>query len=373
MGLSVGNNSIYYICSVCKQQHNAPPLPVWLCQCGKPLTVHYDWENQPKPIDVIDDDLSLWRYKSVLPQTNENISLGEGHTPLIPIGNNVYVKDETVNPTGSFKDRGMAMAVTMAKAQGVKTICLPSAGNAGISAAAYCQTAGIECNVYLPETIPDPFKKETDNYNANLTLKGQTISDAAKCMQENKEKDWFDISTLKEPFRVEGKKTLGYEIAEQLEWKLPDVVIYETGGGTGLIGMWKAFQEMQGLGWVNGPLPRMVAAQSDGCAPIVKAFQAMEKDTEFWKDSHTIALGLNVPGPLGGKWILDVLSQSNGIAISAVESDLINLTKDMNEKTGINASAEAGVVWSAYHDLMNMGWIDLNETVVLFATGIERC
>ena len=157
------NNSVYFICSVCQQKHNAPPLPVWLCQCAKPLTVHYDWENQSKPIDVIDDDLSLCRYKSVLPQTNENISLGEGYTPLLPIGNNVYVKDETVNPTGSFKDRGMALAVTMAKAQGVKIICLPSAGNAGISAAAYCQTAGIECNVYLPETIPDPFKKETDN------------------------------------------------------------------------------------------------------------------------------------------------------------------------------------------------------------------
>ena len=220
---------------------------------------------------------------------------------------------------------------------------------------------------------PDPFKKETDKYNANLTLSGNTISDAAKHMLKNKEEDWFDISTLKEPFRVEGKKTLGYEIAEQLGWRFPDVVVYETGGGTGLIGMWKAFQEMKGMGWVKGKLPRMVAAQSDGCAPVVKAFQEREKDTVFWNDSHTIALGLNVPGPLGGKWILDVLSQSNGLAISIPEEDLVASTKEMNDITGINSSAEAGVVWSAYNTLLNIGWINSQESVVLFATGIERC
>ena len=204
-------------------------------------------------------------------------------------------------------------------------------------------------------------------------MSGNTISDAAKHMLKNKEEDWFDISTLKEPFRVEGKKTLGYEIAEQLGWRLPDVVVYETGGGTGLIGMWKAFQEMKGMGWVKGKLPRMVAAQSDGCAPVVKAFQEREKDTVFWNDSHTIALGLNVPGPLGGKWILDVLSQSNGLAISIPEEDLVASTKEMNDITGINSSAEAGVVWSAYNTLLNIGWINSQESVVLFATGIERC
>ena len=364
---------MYYICSVCDKRLDTPKIPVWLCECGKPLIVHYDWENQLKPIDVIEDDLSLWRYRSSLPDIEIKISLGEGHTPLIPRSKNVYVKDETVNPTGSFKDRGMALAITMAKAQGVKAICLPSAGNAGISAAAYCQAADIECNVFLPETIPEPFKKETEKYNSILTLSGQTISDAAKFMQENKKDDWFDISTLKEPFRVEGKKTLGYEIAEQLGWEFPDVVVYETGGGTGLIGMWKAFKEIQGMGWVKGPLPRMVAAQSDGCAPVVKAFQAMEKDTVFWKNSHTIALGLNVPGPLGGRWILDILSKSNGIAVSVTEETLVSQTKEMNEFTGINASPEAGVVWSAYNTLLDMGWIKNEERVVLFATGIERC
>ena len=195
-----------FSCSVCDKNYDSSKVPIWLCNCGKPLVVHYNWENKVKSIDVIEDELSLWRYKSVLPDTQTVISLGEGHTPLIPISNNVYVKDETVNPTGSFKDRGMALAITMAKAQGVETICLPSAGNAGISAAAYCEAAGIECNVYLPETIPEPFKKETDKYNANLTLSGNTISDAAKHMLKNKEEAWFDISPLKEPFRVEGKK-----------------------------------------------------------------------------------------------------------------------------------------------------------------------
>ena len=325
----------------------------------------------------------LERYSKFLPITDQTplLTLGEGGTPLVrsrTLENEidaaaVYFKLELSNPTGSFKDRGMALAVTMAKAQGVKTICLPSAGNAGISAAAYCEVAEIECNVFLPETIPEPFKIETDKYSANLTLSGNTISDAAKQMLNNKEDGWFDISTLKEPFRVEGKKTLGYEIAEQLGWKFPDVVVYETGGGTGLIGMWKAFQEMKGMGWVKGKLPRMVAAQSDGCAPVVKAFQGMGKDTEFWENSHTIALGLNVPGPLGGRWILDVLSQSNGIAIAVPEEELVASTKEMNDITGINSSAEAGVVWYAYNTLLKMDWINNQESVVLFATGIERC
>ncbi|MBC8346545.1 MAG: threonine synthase [Candidatus Marinimicrobia bacterium] len=350
------------------------PKPIGLCPCGKPLSVHYDWEGIRKDIDVKTDDNSLWRYKRVLPNVAQKniVSLGEGWTPLVQIENNLFIKDETVNPTGSFKDRGMNLAVTMAKSFGVKTICLPSAGNAGVSAAAYCQKAGIDCHVFLPETIPAPFKKATDQYGANIVLEGQTISHAAHKMVESKEEDWFDISTLKEPFRVEGKKTLGYEIAEQMNWELPDVIIYPTGGGTGLIGMWKAFQEMKGMGWISGQLPRMVSVQSDGCAPVVKAFQAMEKTTEFWNDSDTIAFGLNVPGPLGGGWILDGLSESNGIAVSANESGLKDATVDFNKFTGINASAEAGVVWLSYQSLLKAGWINPLDKVVLFATGIER-
>ena len=365
---------MYYQCTSCQKIFHNPPSPVWLCECSKPLSVHYKWEGVPRGIQIEPEEESLWRYASVLPSytKKEKISLGEGWTPLLSIDNNVYVKDETVNPTGSFKDRGMAMAVTLAKAQNVKKICLPSAGNAGVSASAYCQAAGIDCFVFLPETIPGSFKKETERYKSELVLSGQTISEAAQTMINQKDEDWFDISTLKEPFRVEGKKTLGYEIAEQMDWSLPDVIIYPTGGGTGLIGMWKAFKEMLGMGWISGPLPRMVVAQSDGCAPVVEAFQAQQDATSFWHKSNTIALGLNVPGPLGGYWILEILSESNGIAVAAKESSLEIKTENFRERTGIDASAEIGVVWSAYEELREKKWITMGEKVVLFATGIER-
>ena len=215
--------------------------------------------------------------------------------------------------------------------------------------------------------------KKILNKSGLKIISANNLSDAAKKMLKEKQDDWFDISTLKEPFRVEGKKTLGYEIAEQMGWKFPDVIIYETGGGTGLIGMWKAFIELKALGWVSGKLPRMVAAQSDGCAPVVKAFQNLQNKTDFWENSNTIALGLNVPGPLGGAWILDVLYQSNGIAISIAENQLSDLTAEFNSLTNLNASAEAGVVWGAYNTLLDMNWINHNEEVVLFATGVERC
>ena len=363
---------MYTICSYCHQIDKTPSQPIWLCDCGKPREIHYNWEGQKRPIDIDENKQSLWRYHTVLPDIDEKVTLDEGYTPLLQIENNLWIKDETLNPTGSFKDRGMGLAVTMAKAQGVESICLPSAGNAGVSAAAYCKEAGIDCHVFLPETIPEPFKKATGQYGAHLTLSGKTISDAAKAMLDKKENDWFDISTLKEPFRVEGKKTLGYEIAEQMHWSLPDVIIYPTGGGTGLIGMWKAFNEMVGMGWVADKMPRMVGTQSDGCAPVVKAFQARAKDTFFWDDSNTIALGLNVPGPLGGHWILDILAQSKGIAVSTPEKELTTLTNDINQKAQINSSAETGTVWSAYCALKSNGWIGINEKVVLFATGIER-
>ena len=205
-----------------------------------------------------------------------------------------------------------------------------------------------------------------------MILSGQTISEAAQAMINQKEENWFDISTLKEPFRVEGKKTLGYEIAEQLGWSLPDVIIYPTGGGTGLIGMWKAFKEMLGMGWISGSLPRMVAVQSDGCAPVVEAFQSHQDATSFWHKSNTIALGLNVPGPIGGYWILKILSESNGIAVTAQESSLEIKTENFRKRTGIDASTEIGVVWSAYEELTEKIWIKPGEKVVLFATGIER-
>ena len=364
---------MYYVCTSCDSKFNKIKKPVWLCRCGKPLSVRYSWEQNKDYFHVDTLEESLWRYEAVLPKVGQRVSLGEGFTPLVPISENVYVKNETVNPTGSFKDRGMSLAITMAKEQKVETICLPSAGNAGVSAAAYCKNAKINCHVFLPETIPNEYVNETKRYTKNVILNGNTIADAGKEMIRQKEKDWFDISTLKEPFRVEGKKTLGYEIAEQLGWKFPDVVVYETGGGTGLIGMWKAFKELQSLGVVKDSLPRMVAAQSSGCAPVVKAFQGLSKTTDFFKDSYTTALGLNVPGPLGGYWILDILYNSNGIALDVPEKNLTKLTEEFNQLTLINSGPEAGVVWGAYKTLKDIGWILRDESVVLFATGIERC
>ena len=364
---------MYYVCTSCGSRFNKIEKPVWLCRCGKPLSVRYSWEQNKDYFHVNMQEESLWRYEAVLPKVEQRVSLGEGFTPLVPISENVFVKNETVNPTGSFKDRGMSLAITMAKEQKVETICLPSAGNAGVSAAAYCKSAKINCHVFLPETIPNEYVNETKRYTKNVILKGDTIADAGKEMIRQKEKDWFDISTLKEPFRVEGKKTLGYEIAEQLGWKFPDVIVYETGGGTGLIGMWKAFKELQSLGVVKDPLPRMVAAQSTGCAPVVKAFQGLSKTTDFFENSYTMALGLNVPGPLGGHWILDILYDSNGIALDVPEKNLTKLTEEFNQLTLINSGPEAGVVWGAYNTLKDIGWILRDESVVLFATGIERC
>ena len=322
-----------YICTACQQRNSKPPCPLGLCPCGKPLSVHYDWEGQARPVEVDSNESSLWRYKSVLPTVNERITLDEGKTPLVSIGNNIYVKDETVNPTGSFKDRGMALAVSMAKAQGIQNICLPSAGNAGISAAAYCQQADIQCHVFLPETIPESFKKETKRYEANIFLKGQTISDAAQEMVETKEPDWFDISTLKEPFRIEGKKTLGYEIAEQMGWTLPDVIIYPTGGGTGLIGMWKAFDEMEKLGWIGSHRPKMIAVQSKGCAPIIRAFEQGKKSADFFKNPETSALGLRVPVAVGDFLILQAIRKSNGYALTVSDKELMDGVKMIDRKS----------------------------------------
>lgn len=367
-----------FICTACGEEIRPSENPMGLCSCGNPLEVIFDWSLMNLS-DVIEEaDSSLWRYSAVLPEIPEKnkVALGEGFTPLIPIENewnvSLYIKDETKNPTGSFKDRGMALAISMAKEQGVKAICLPSAGNAGIAAAAYCEKAGIECHVFLPETIPNSFLKETEKYHASVYLKGKTIADAGEEMLKKKQDQWFDISTLKEPFRVEGKKTLGYEIAEQLGWTFPDVVIYPTGGGTGLIGMWKAFNEMKQLGWAEGNLTRMASVQSSACAPVVAAFEAGETDTKFWDSDTTQALGLNVPGPIGGAWMLKTLSESEGTAISVDEKNIEDATSEINARTGINASFEAGVVWLGFKKLMDLNWIQEGSTVVVPITGVER-
>ena len=366
---------MYLICTKCGKRNQDHPLTT--CSCGQPLEVQYDWDHIPKNVINVSAP-SLWRYHAVLPhiQNQHIISLGEGWTPLVKVdkmnGIQILAKDETVNPTGSFKDRGMSLAISMAKEQGVERVCLPSAGNAGIAAAAYARTAGLDCHVFLPDTIPYDFIAATEKYDAFIYQQGKSIADAAELMHQKKETNWFDISTLKEPFRVEGKKTMGYELAEQLDWTLPDVIIYPTGGGTGLIGMWKAFNEMHKLGWITGKLPRMVAAQSSGCCPVVQAFTNDSIDIEFWSNSYTSALGLNVPSPSGGAWMLQVIRASAGCALAVPEEEIAAATEEVRAKTGIHCSAEAGVVWHACKQLVNKQWITANEQVVLFITGKER-
>jgi len=369
------NSQMMLICTYCEEPYTGEDPPT-TCRCGHPLEAQLDLrESVPATATVNLDDPSLWRYRTILPPIDDRhiMTLVEGWTDLRSGGDyggaTVYFKDETVNPTGSFKDRGMSLAVSHLKRSGVTEACLPSAGNAGVSVAAYCEEAGIECHVYLPEMIPSPFVKATEKYSAHVHLGGQTIAEAAARMNGEKEKRWFDLSTLKEPFRVEGKKTLGYEIAEHLDWHFPDVVVYPAGGGTGLVGMWKAFNEMKRLGWVEGALPRMVAVQSAGCAPVVKAFAAGALETVPWQDGDTAALGLNVANPLGGAWMLKVLRQSDGIAVMVNEEDVAVARKEVAISSGTESSPEAGVAWRGFQKLSGSGWIREGETVVIPITG----
>ena len=369
---------ITYQCTWCREKSLLEGVQT-VCACGKPLEVVFDWENaSPKKSDLDPDNRTLWKYRGVLAPIDDDhiVTLGEGWTPTTDgidyNGVTIFLKDESVNPTGSFKDRGMSMAVSHARQNGISEVCLPSAGNAGVSAAAYCHEAGIKCHVFLPETIPSSFIDATKEYGADLRLGGRTIAQAASKMREEMKKAWFDLSTLKEPFRVEGKKTMGYEIAEQLDWTLPDVVVYPTGGGTGLIGMWKAFNEMINLGWVaekETGMPRMVVVQSDGCAPIVKAFDEGLQENDLWEESHTEALGLNVPSPLGGAWMLKTLRDSGGIALMVDEARIMEASHEVNQLSGVDGSCEDGVSWLGFKTLVKAGWIRKGEKVVIPITG----
>lgn len=368
---------INYQCTWCDRQTPQNGIKT-TCICGKPLSVNFYWASPlPKPRTINTLDQTLWRYKNVLPPIQDNmvVTLGEGWTFMTDSinqnGVSLHFKDESVNPTGSFKDRGMSMAVSHAKQYSINEICLPSAGNAGVSAAAYCKAAGIKCHVFLPENIPTSFIAATQEFDANLRLAGTTISEAAGQMRKEMTTNWYDLSTMKEPFRVEGKKTLGYEIAEQLNWTLPNVIIYPTGGGTGLIGMWKAFKEMIKLNWLKKgcKLPRMVVAQSSGCAPIVRSFEDGLLEYEPWNNSHTDALGLNVPTPFGGAWILKTVRESGGVAIMVDENLVMANTLEVNKLCAMNGSCEVGVSWLAFKELVDTGWIKKGEKVVIPITG----
>jgi threonine synthase len=314
----------------------------------------------------------LWRYRSVLPDVDP-VTLGEGWTPMIHSRRypGVYVKEEGANPTGSFKARGLALGVSMARHYGLKKLAVPSAGNAAGALAAYAAAAGIEANIFMPKDVPFANYVEATMYGAKVTLVDGLISDCGRMVAERKEKEgWFDISTLKEPFRIEGKKTMGYELVEQLGWEYPAAVFYPTGGGVGLIGMWKAFGELEELGWVKpGKRPKMIAVQSAGCAPVTKAFEQGEKASQMWNNAATFASGLRVPKPYGDYIILEILCESGGVALSFPDEQILASLRDWAKNEGIFLSPEGATATVAYDHLLQTGFLKPEDRVVLFNTG----
>lgn len=370
-------------CASCHREYPARQLHNVCTDCGKPLFARYDLERIAKFMTkqvLFTRNATMWRYREVLPVRREEniVSLGEGWTPLIharSLGaslqmHQLYVKDESLNPTQSFKARGMAMAVSMAKELGAKKLAAPSAGNAAGALAVYCARAGLEAFIFMPRDTPRANIVECELAGANVTLIDGLITDCGAEVARRKDANgWFDVSTLKEPYRVEGKKTLGYEIAEQLSWTLPDVIVYPTGGGTGLVGMWKAFDEMEKLGWIDGRRPRMVVVQAEGCAPIVNAFLAGEQFAEEFPKAATVASGLRVPKAIGDFLILRALRESGGTAIAVGDDELLDGARQLCRTEGILAAPEGGACVPALRRLLDRGDIDRSEKVVLFNTG----
>jgi threonine synthase len=361
-------------CTKCGERL-AADRPQTVCpKDGGVLYVRYDLEairRAVKPSQLATRAPNMWRYAEVLPDA-EPVTLGEGFTPMLRSRemSNVYIKDEGLNPTGSFKARGLAAAVTMARAFGLKKLAIPSAGNAGSALAAYAAAAGIEAHIFMPRDVPLANRVECESYGAQVNLVDGLISDCARLVGERKtEEGWFDVSTLKEPYRVEGKKTMGYEVAEQLEWKLPDGIIYPTGGGVGLLGMWKAFEEMEQLGWIGPGRPQMIAVQSAGCAPIPKAWDEGHATTEAWPNASTLAAGLRVPKAYGDYLILDILKQSGGVALAVTDVEIMDALYHWAKVEGVFAAPEGAAALAAYRKLRATGFFSPEDEVVLFNTG----
>jgi threonine synthase len=369
---------------VCPRCDNRFPLSklLNLCACGSPLLVRYDLKTASALVtksSLQGRVPTLWRYRELLPlQDDANlISLGEGFTPLIEAKTlarelgleQLWIKDEAQNPTGSFKDRGLSLAVSRAKELGVKKMAIPSAGNAGGSLAAYAARAGIEAYVFMPKDTPAANQIEARQYGAQVTLVDGLINDCGRIITERKAAEgWFDVSTLKEPYRVEGKKTMGYEIAEQLNWTMPDVIIYPTGGGTGLIGMWKAFAEMEEMGWLGKDRPRMVSVQASGCAPIVKAFNEGKETAEPWAQAETVASGLRVPQAVADFLILRAIRQSDGTALSVSDDEMLAEIPHVGRSEGIFFCPEGAACVAALRRLTQQRWIKTTDKVLIFNT-----
>jgi len=374
-------------CTACGLEHAADRLQTVCTQCGKVLFARYDLAGvraATRPTDFATRRWDMWRYSELLPvqQPQHVVSLGEGLTPLVEVrGRDVgfergqlLVKDEGQNPTASFKARGLSAAISRAKELGATDIALPSAGNAGSAAAAYAAAGGLRAHVAMPRDVPDLNRVETAIYGAELTLIDGLINDAGSFIrQQVQQHGWFDVSTLKEPYRQEGKKTMGIELAEQGGWGdscLPDVIVYPTGGGTGIVGMWKAFSELEALGWIGPKRPKMVVVQAAGCAPIVRAYERGEQHAEPWPNAQTVAAGLRVPVAIGDYLILDAVRASGGTALAVSEEAIAAAQREMGNLAGIYAAPEAAATWAATCQLRQQGWLAGTEQVVLFCTGM---
>ncbi|MDT5269857.1 MAG: threonine synthase, partial [Acidobacteriota bacterium] len=376
-------NVTHLECALCGVRYEARRLHNLCTECGRPLLVRYDLEAAARTLtreSLKGRRGDLWRYVEVLPvERAENIvSLGEGWTPLLRAERlgarlglrNLYVKDESQNPTQSFKARGMTAAVSMAKELGVQKLAVPSAGNAAGALAAYAARAGLEAHIFMPDDTPRANVVECEQTGAHVTLMKGLITDCGAEVGRRKEVEgWFDVSTLKEPYRVEGKKTLGYELAEQLDWELPEVIVYPTGGGTGLVGMWKAFDEMEAMGWIGSKRPRMVSVQSEGCAPIVRAFEQGKRFADEFENAATVASGLRVPKAVGDFLILDALRASDGMAVAVSDAELLAAVGEIGAAEGLFVAPEGAACVPALRKMIERGEVNNDERVVLFNTG----
>jgi len=368
-------------CSLCHQRLEAGTVQN-LCSCGGPLLVRYDLDkirHRWRRREVPNGPSSMWRYAPVLPPAgNFIVTLGEGWTPLVRAtrlgarmgADALWVKDEGLNPTGSFKARGLSCAISMCVALGVRKVAIPSAGNAASALAAYAATAGLESHIFMPRDVPQANYLECKAYGAHVTLVDGLISDCGRMVAERgPQEGWFDVSTLKEPYRIEGKKTMGYEVAEQRDWELPDAIFYPTGGGVGLIGMWKAFDEMERLGWIGSKRPKMISVQAEGCAPIVRAFEENEPRSRFFENAHTVAAGLRVPKALGDFLVLEAVRASGGAAVAVSDDEMLADGIQLATDEGIYAAPEGAACVSALRKLLASGLLKSTDRIVLYNTG----
>lgn len=378
---AIGRYSL--VCPECHKTFNPARVQTYCTDCQSPLLAQYALEHLRKTIsreEMRSRPHGMWRWHELLPVNDARyrISLGEGDTPLLELPHisaslgthHLLLKDESLNPTGTFKARGMASAVSRAVELGTSEFVIPTAGNAGGALAFYAGRAGCQAHVYMPQDTPAPIQYEVRISGADLHLVDGLINDAARlASRDAAQHGWFDMSTFKEPYRVEGKKIMGYEIAETLGWTLPDVILYPTGGGTGLVGMWKAFDEMQTLGWIDAKRPRMVSVQAEGCAPVVRAFRVGAERIEPWQHAETVAAGLRVPSVFADRLVLRCLRQSSGCAISVTDEEILSSQRELACSEGILSAPEGAAPLAALYKLIENGWCKVDETIVLFNTG----